>query len=773
MTNTVQLSVRALVEYAYRSGDIDTAFRSAVALTEGTKAHQQIQRQYGELDAKEVYVSTEMAFQDLLFVVDGRCDGLLQTESRLTIDEIKSTSGRLPAHMEETYAVHWAQAYCYAYMVAKERELDTINVQLTYLHIESDECRRFVRPMTFTELERFILDTVSRYYPFASMKHHHATNRDASIKKLAFPFPSYRAGQRKLAASVYQTIADGRKLFAKAPTGTGKTMSTLFPAVKAIGEERLQRLFYLTARTTTRTAAEEALKMLSEGGLHLHAVTLTAKEKVCLKDEVRCDPEYCEFAKGYYDRVNGAILDMLGNETGMTREVIERYAYKHRVCPFEFSLDAAYAADAVICDYNYIFDPRVNLKRLFEEQKRKTALLVDEAHNLVDRAREMYSAELRKADFLALQRASKTIRPHVYQSAKAVNQYFIALRKSIEEGGNEATGKNMERYLPEQLLEQLESLVQAAEEQLAQGDQDPLLLDVYFGCQQFLRIAKLYDERFVTYAEKERNDVRIKLFCLDPSNLLRQYAKGYKAQILFSATLSPLHYFMDMLGGDAETDYAVAIPSPFSSEQLDVRIERLSTRYQDRERTMGRVAGLLFTMAERHQGNILVFFPSYAYLNGVYERFAELPRSSEEAAAFTAMVQRPNMSEEERDSFLAAFAPDNDGKLVGFAVMGGIFSEGIDLVGDRLTGVAIVGVGLPQVGLERNIIKDYFDRQGKNGFEYAYVFPGMNKVLQAGGRLIRSESDRGTLLLIDDRYTHPQYARLLPPEWSTNAIKVD
>ncbi|TCM96522.1 Rad3-related DNA helicase [Paenibacillus sp. BK033] len=765
MTKTVQLSVRALVEYAYRSGDIDTAFRSAVALTEGTKAHQHIQKQYGEQDAKEVYVSAEIACREMLFVIDGRCDGLLQTDGGLTIDEIKSSSGRLPRLMEETSPVHWAQAYCYAYMVAKERVLDAINVQLTYMHIDTGECRRFVRSMTFAELERFLLDTVNRYYPYAAMKNAHAEKRDASIKKLAFPFPSYREGQRKLAASVYQTIVDGRMLFAKAPTGIGKTMSTLFPAVKAIGEERLQRLFYLTARTTTRTAAEEALKMLGEGGLHLHTVTLTAKDKVCLKDEVRCSPEYCEFAKGYYDRINGAILDMLGNETSMTREVIERYAYKHHVCPFEFSLDAAYAADAVICDYNYIFDPRVNLKRLFEEQKRKTALLVDEAHNLVDRAREMYSAELRKADFLALQRASKTVRPLVYNSAKAVNQYFIALRKSMEE---DATGRNMERYLPEQLLEQLEALAQAAEEQLALGDQDPLLLDVYFGAQQFLRIAKLYDERYVTYAEKDRNDVRLKLFCLDPSHLLRLYAKGYKAQILFSATLSPLHYFMDMLGGDAETDYAVAIPSPFSPEQLDVRIERLSTRYQDRERTLDRVAGLLHSMVERHRGNIFVFFPSYAYMNGAYERFMERSQSSEGTKAFTAIVQTPSMSEEERDAFLAAFAPGNKSALVGFAVMGGIFSEGIDLVGDRLTGVAIVGVGLPQVGLERNIIKDYFDRQGKNGFEYAYVFPGMNKVLQAGGRLIRSENDRGTLLLIDDRYAQPQYARLLPPEWSRN-----
>ncbi|WP_274654718.1 ATP-dependent DNA helicase [Paenibacillus humicola] len=783
MPQTVQLSVRALVENVYRSGDIEAGFRSAASLAEGTRTHQQIQKQYGEQDEKEVYVSAEIACEDLLFVIDGRCDGLLQTEEGLTVDEIKSTSGRLPVSMEETYPVHWAQAQCYAYMVAKDRELPGMRIQLTYVQKDLGDSRRFGRTMTFAELERFVRETVARYYPYASMRSRHAARRDASIKELAFPFPSYRAGQRKLAASVYQTIADGRKLFAKAPTGIGKTMSTLYPAVKAVGEGLLQRLFYLTARTTTRAAAEEALALLREGGLHLHAVTITAKEKVCFKDEVRCTGEYCEYAKGYYDRIGEALLDMLGSETGMTRAVIERYARKHRVCPFEFALDAAYAADAVVCDYNYIFDPRVSLKRLFEEQKRQTALLVDEAHNLVDRARDMYSAELRKADFLALQRASRSVRPDVYRAAKAVNDYFIGLRKEIAAGGVEtaggpfqaggpgAAGASVNRELPEPLIGLLEPLAGAAERQLAAGDADPLLADVYFACQHFLRTAKLYDERFVTYAETERSDVRIKLFCLDPSHLLRQYGKGCRAHILFSATLSPLPYFMDMLGGDEETDYAVSIPSPFSPEQLDVRIEQLSTRYRDRERTMERVALLLRGMAGRHPGNMLVFFPSYAYMNGVYDRFMELGLKQEEQSpaagrgGMRTIVQRSNMPEEERDAFLTAFDAGNESTLVGFAVMGGIFSEGIDLAGDRLTGVAIVGVGLPQVGLERNILKDYFDRQGKNGFEYAYVFPGMNKVLQAGGRLIRSERDRGTLLLIDDRYAQPQYARLLPPEW--------
>ncbi|RAP74140.1 helicase C-terminal domain-containing protein [Paenibacillus montanisoli] len=782
MRERVELSVRALVEYAYRGGDIESGFHAVCSMTEGTKAHQRIQKQYGELDEKEVYVSAEIAMEGLLFVIDGRCDGLLAADDEdglIVIDEIKSTAGRLPEEIGHTYPVHWAQAKSYAYMIAKDRGLEELAVQLTYVQVESEEERRFRQTMTLAELARFVQEMVSCYYACAAQQIRHEALRDRSIKELAFPFSSYREGQRKLAGAVYQSIAGGHKLFAKAPTGIGKTISTIFPSVKAIGEGVLQRFVYLTAKTITRTAAEEAFALLQAKGLHIQVVTMTAKEKICFQEEVRCTKEHCPFADGHYDRINEALLDLRSNETLITREVVERYARKHRVCPFEFSLDAAYGADAMIGDYNYVFDPRVSLKRLFEEQKRRTAVLVDEAHNLVDRAREMYSSELNKADFLEAQRAFKGVSAEIHKAAKAVNDYYIAQRKSIGESRQDVTEE-----LPQTLVELVGHFAAAAERELLAGGGgsggsggNPQLLELYFRCQSFVRIAELFDERYIAYTEVVRSDVQTKLFCLDPSHLLRVMSKAYKAMVFFSATLTPLHYFMDMLGGSGGEggDYSIVIPSPFSAEQLEVTIAPLSTRYQDRERTKAPIASLIGKLTKELKGNYLVFFPSYAYMKDAYEQYCiyvgcDGDTGGEPAGGVRTIIQTQGMAEEEREAFLSAFQGGSEDTLVGFAVMGGMFSEGIDLVGDRLTGVVVVGVGLPQIGLERDIMKAYFDRSGRNGFEYAFLYPGMNKVLQAGGRLIRSEQDRGCLLLIDDRYLQPQYNRLLPPEWRNYSV---
>lgn len=760
MKDQVKIAVRPLVEYAFRSGDLDSGFRTGTALTEGTKAHQQVQKSYGEADQKEVYLAAEIPFGDLLFVIEGRCDGLLAMEDgSVMIDEIKSSSGDIPQVVEESYPVHWAQAKCYAYMYAREHEVKRMKVQLTYVQVITGEQQRFQQEADLAELEAFVNEIVEQYAPYAQMLRDHQMARDKSISELDFPFASYRDGQRKLAGAVYKVISEGVHLFAKAPTGIGKTISTTFPAVKAMGEGRLERIFYLTAKTITRTAAEDTFSLLQVKGLHLHVVTITAKEKICPQDQVSCRKEDCPFADGYYDRINGAVLDILANETLIGRKKIVEYAYKHRVCPFEFSLDLAYAADVVICDYNYIFDPRVSLKRMFAESKSRTALLIDEAHNLVDRAREMYSASLNKGDFLSLQREYKGLNAEVHQAAKAVNGFFIQLRKDAMD-----RKELVSRQAPAQLVETVEHFILAAEQELSlrqDGVQGQLLLQTYFAAQSFVRISKLYDERFVTYAEISSREVSIKLFCLDPSHLLREMGKGYCSHIYFSATLTPMSYYRDMLGA-REQDYTLSLPSPFHREQLEVQIKPLSTRYHDREGTKLQVAELLRQMMEGHRGNYLFFFPSYAYMNLVYEAFTEVFANQ---AELRILLQRGDMTEEEREGFLAAFEADHEGTLAGFAVMGGIFSEGIDLVGDRLTGVAIIGVGLPQIGLERNIIRDYFHAGGKNGFDYAYVYPGMNKVLQAGGRLIRTETDHGRLLLIDDRYLQPHYAGLLPEEW--------
>lgn len=757
MPNQVRLSVRALVEAVYRSGSIDSRFRTSSTLTDGTKAHQKIQKTYGDSNQKEVYLKTEIGYEDLVFAIDGRCDGLLFDGDEVTIDEIKSTTGELNAVNEDTHPVHWAQAKFYAYMYKEDHQVNEIHVQLTYVQVKTEEQKHFRQTVSFEELELFVKDVVKRYAPFAILMQQHKEQRNESIQSLSFPFENYREGQRKLAGAVYQTIAEEKNLFANAPTGIGKTISTTFPAVKAMGEGLLERLFYLTAKTTTRETAEESFSLMAEKGLHLNAVTVTAKDKICFKEETICQADYCEFANGYYDRVNDATLDILSNETLLNRAVIEEYARKHTVCPFEFSLDLAYAADAVICDYNYIFDPRVSLKRLFDEQKKQTALLIDEAHNLVDRARDMFSAELMKSHFLQIKREFKGRNAAVFETAKAINDHFLFLKKQCREQKH-LVGDKPE----EELITLLDAFISAAERELV-VENTPLLLDAYFAAQNFVRIAKLFDERYVTYVEVERNEVRVKMFCLDPSHLLQQIGKRYRSKVYFSATLMPLGYYNDMLGRESE-DYTVKIASPFPAECSEVIIQPLSTRYRDRERTQESLVRMIDEVVRDHPGNYLVFFPSYQYMMAAYERFAA------ENPSVRTIVQDRRMSEQDRGAFLASFQAENTETLVGFAVLGGIFSEGVDLKGDRLNGVVVVGVGLPQICLERNIIRDYFNGIGKNGYDYAYVFPGMTKVLQAGGRLIRSEDDHGVIALVDDRFLQRKYQGLLPEEWKDFSV---
>ena len=754
MLPEIKLSVRSLVEYVFKSGSIDNKFRTATTMTEGTKVHKAIQDTYAETDQKEVFLKTEIEFDSMNFVIEGRCDGVIFQGEEILIDEIKSTSRDLGLIEEDSYPVHWAQAKVYAYIYAKDHDQQTMSVQVTYVQVVTDEQKKFKKEFTFQELEQFVNELVGKYSPYASLLTRHRLRRDQSIQELAFPFESYREGQRKLAGAIYKTINDEKNVFANAPTGIGKTISTIFPTIKAMGEGKLERIFYLTAKTITRQSAEDAFSHLKKKGLCMGAVTITAKEKACFKEETICQKEYCEFANGYYDRINDAVLDIFSHETFINRSTIEEYARKHTLCPFEFSLDLAFIADAIICDYNYIFDPKVSLKRFFDEHKKQSVLLIDEAHNLVDRAREMFSADLSKSNFLTLKREFKG--SPIYDSVTKLNKYFIELKKKCSE-----KGQLVLRELQVDLVEMLEEFIRHAEIQLlqqTQSDHQQLLVDTYYAATGFVRISKLYDERYVTYVEAEKNEVYLKMFCLDPSYLLQQVRKKFRSTVYFSATLLPLPYFADMLGG-TEEDYSIKIPSLFSKEQADVFIQPLSTRYHDRDHTKKTLIEMLSKLVQERSGNYLIFFPSYHYMKNVYEEllthYPDLPT----------IIQNKKMGEEEREQFLENFKGGKNQTLLGFAVLGGIFSEGIDLKGDRLNGVVVVGVGLPQVCLERNIMKDYFQSTGKNGYDYAYTYPGINKVIQAGGRLIRSETDSGTIVLVDDRFLTPKYQQLLPVEW--------
>ncbi|MDQ1145836.1 DNA excision repair protein ERCC-2 [Bacillus sp. SORGH_AS 510] len=757
MTNLIQISVRSLVEHVYRSGSIDNRFRSQSSLIDGTRIHQKIQKTYQKGDQKEVYLRSEIHYKDLTFLIDGRCDGLLFQDDKVTIDEIKSTNQPLEQIRNDGYPVHWAQAKMYAYIYMCDHQLSEISVQLTYVHVETLAKKQLKTTCHFADLEAFVLTMFESYAPFAKWLCDHQRKRNKSILDLSFPFETYREGQRKLAGAVYKTIVDEKNLFAKAPTGIGKTISTLFPAVKAIGEEHLTRIFYLTAKTITRTTAEEAFEKMASAGLCMKTVTITAKEKVCFKEETKCQKDYCEFANGYYDRINGAIVDILGNENSLTREVIESYARKHTICPFEFSLDLSYAVDAVICDYNYIFDPRVSLKRLIEDQKKTSVLLIDEAHNLVERGREMFSASINKDIFLQLKKELKGIDNEVSDAASRLNSWFLSQKKKMAKKNEEIL-----QGLDETFTNLLHDFLHKAEVFLLKNDTFNLL-EAYFKVNQFMKVIELIDDHYLIFAEKNRNDLSIKLFCIDPSKVLSHMGKGFRAKVFFSATLSPLPYYKEVLGGNGE-DYNLTIPSPFSKEQLDIFIKPLSTRYRDRERTKESIVKVLHALVKKSPGNYLCFLPSYEYLRTIYEGFMEVNSETE------TILQDPGMSEAERESLLAMFQPQSEKTLLGFAVLGGVFSEGVDLIGERLHGVVIVGVGLPQLCLERNLIKEHFNMTKKNGYDYAYVYPGMNKVLQAGGRLIRSEKDQGTIVLIDDRFLESKYQNLLPQDWKEFTI---
>jgi DNA excision repair protein ERCC-2 len=808
---TVQ--VRELVEFVCRTGDLggDGRFAGPDRALAGTLGHQWLQRSRPPEYQKEVRLSHDLESADFILRIQGRLDGVWVEKSGVRLEEIK-TAG--PGWDGKPDPLHWAQAQCYAYIYAHDHALETISLQLTYLQLETREITEFCEAGTRAGLATFFAATTAVYQRWMQEQFEWRQVRDQSIQRLKFPFAQYRPGQRELAVAAYRALARGERLFLEAPTGIGKTISVFFPAVKALGEGKLERIFYLTATTPGRLVAEQAAADLRRAGLRLRTLTLTARAKLCVQAGQPCDPRTCPLALGYYDRRQPAMRAALACGE-ITRRVLEVVSREHQVCPYELSLDVSEWVEVVIGDYNYVFDPRVYLRRHFAETGGNFAFLVDEAHNLVDRARAMFSAELAAGELRAVARQIKKAVP---RCAKALSRLSAALNKLAGPGagpagddGEPVTGEEADlfssapkaaarparraamndrreetrtiRELPAELLPLLEQALDTAAAWLVKNEpadfREPLL-ELYFQLHSFLRTAELYDERYVTLLQPG-NAARIKLFCVDPSQLLGQALARGRSAVFFSATLTPVDYYRRLLGG-AEGDRVLQLASPFPPENLCVLVQdRIRTHYQERANSLGEVVRAIGTLTAERAGNYLVYLPSYQYLTLVVERFqAGYP-------AVPVLAQRPGMGEAEREAFLAAFAPDRGAvfglpkhghtgppihrstdppsSLVGFAVMGGIFGEGIDLVGDRLIGAVVVGVGLPQLEIERDLIADYFQEQTGAGFDYAYTFPGMNRVLQATGRVIRSETDRGVVLLIDARFREARYRRLFPAGW--------
>ena len=763
----IRISVRNLVEFILREGDIDNRISGSMekdAMLQGGRMHRKIQRRMGPEYHAEYSLKMRIPCEGYQIQLEGRADGVIIREKDgkpdVIIDEIKGIFRDIH-FLEAPVNVHLAQAKCYAYIYGEQNELDEIGVQMTYCHLDTEEVKRFRQHYSLEELKTWFDGLIEKYRKWAEFQIRWEKERDESIGKIEFPFP-YRKGQYDLAASVYRTILRKKKLFIQAPTGVGKTMSVIFPAVKAVREGLGQKIFYLTAKTITRTVAEQAFRTLKEQGLKFKVVTLTAKEKICLCEETDCNPDACPYAKGHFDRVNDAVFDMITGGRDISRETLEEQARKYRVCPFELSLDVSVWTDAVICDYNYVFDPNAHLKRFFSESGDNGYLfLIDEAHSLVERGREMYSAVLYKEDILEVRRAVKQMDSRLAKRLEETNRLMLELKRECEDYRVLESVSHLALKLMN-LLTEMERFL----EEYREGEKRELVLDLYFQVRDFLNIHDILDENYVIYSELERDGrFKVKLFCVNPAANLQNYQEQGNSTIFFSATLLPIRYYKKLLSVETD-DYAVYAESPFPEENRLLIIGRdVSTRYTQRGQIMyRRIAEYIAAVAEARRGNYMAFFPSYRFMEDVYEEFIR------RAPGITAVVQSQFMDEKEREQFLERFEASDSAGLVGFCVMGGIFSEGIDLAADRLIGAVVVGTGLPQVCNDREIVKQYFDSRGMDGFDYSYRYPGMNKVLQSAGRVIRTENDRGIIVLLDGRFCQKQYQELFPREWKVSRI---
>lgn len=759
----IQISVGDLIHYLYRGGDLDARYTSRNRALQGTKAHQVVQRSMDEEYASEVKISYLYQEDTLEVLLTGRIDGIFMQ----TIDEIKSTLRPLESLSKDDYPLHWLQGELYAFMYAKENNLKEMTVQLTYVSVEDYSVKRFDRSYDYESLKAIFDRVMGDYLEFAHRIDDWKKISSESLEVLNFPFDGYRNGQRDLAVCTYKTIKENKKAFIQAPTGIGKTVSTLFPALKAMGQGHLDKIFYLTAKTITRSVAEETLVIMKKKGMRLKSLTITAKDKICFEKDAACIPEECSYAKGHYNRINDAMTDLMDHEDSFVRETIELYARKHHVCPFEYALDMALMADVIICDYNYVFDPRVKLKRFFAEKKDKFAFLIDEAHNLVDRARGMYSSTIEKKPLLEIKKALKYKKEEAEVDAflKTVDKYNKALltyKKAVLE-----KDVFVDKEAPKDLYGPMMSFMSRADVILNDYKDIKaydLILETYFQTLNFLNISELYDERYVTYTSFSKGDVQIKLFCVDPSYLLNECVEMGSGSVFFSATLSPIPYF-HRLYSHQEEDYTLMLPSPFSKEHRSYMYAKdIQTTYKNRAYSYEDIALYLKTFASQEIGNYMVFFSSYAYKEKVLEIFKTLDSDIE------ILDQDRDQDEGQKDDFLSTFIQEPEKSLLAFCVLGSSFSEGIDLKGSRLIGTAIVGVGLPMVGLEREIIKNYHESHGEAAFDYAYVYPGLNKIMQAAGRVIRTEEDRGMILLLDERYGYNHYKNLLPRDWIPKGV---
>ena len=755
----IVLSVHGLVDFLLRSGNIDNRIFNNSSMAEGSRVHLRYQQIQNNNYLSEEELSCEIVVDDFKFVISGRADGIILGKKTPIIDEIKSTVIELEKFYEENKNWHLGQAKVYAYMYAKENELDTMGVRLTYISQKDDEDKLIMNfSYSFDELEEFFTNLCVDYLTFFKMIDLHKNQVKISADALDFPYGNYRPGQRDLAKYVYGTILNEDTLFIEAPTGIGKTISTLFPAIKSIPKCGSEKIFYLSAKAMAKEVAFDASKLMLEKGLDAKVIKLNSKEKMCFTGEHRCNPDECPFAIGYYDKLRSILTEIVQNESLINDEVIYKYANRYQVCPFELQLDVSLFCDLVICDYNYLFDPIVYLKRYFELSKTNYVALIDETHNLVDRSREMYSTSLELDEFLKVQKKFKKFKhPKFKRSLKKIIVYLNDINECEDEYMIQE--EDFDPYFYELLMNYFKQC-QDILKNFPEVNYD-IFIDNFRNVNRFLKISEFISKGFITYYQKDKDNLFAHIKCVDSSKLVKDTLRKLKSSIFFSATLTPIDYYVKCLGGNDDTPI-MKLESPFPSENcLTLVRSDLSTRYKDRINTYKEISKTIDLVIKKKVGNYLVFFSSYQYLEEVYSRMEFDPN-------IRYIKQTRDMEDKDKNKFLSYFEVDPTKTTVGFAVLGGIFSEGIDFYSDKLIGAIVVGVGLPQISFERDLIKEHFDSEDINGFDYDYVNPGITKIIQAAGRVIRSENDKGIIVFIDDRFKQFKYRNILQKQYKNN-----
>lgn len=756
MEKYLTLSVHQLVDFLLRTGDIDNRVFNRSSMTEGSRLHSVYQSKQSSNYLAEFPLKMSFNVDEVNIVLEGRADGIIKrSESEYVIDEIKTTVEDLKIFHDDNLEWHLGQAKCYAYMFAKQTNLEYIGIKLTYIR-QGKEKEQLADSYVFNilELEQFVVKLLNEYLSFYNIIFNKISKRNESIEALKFPFSKFRQGQRDLAKYTYAMAKKRGRLFAEAPTGIGKTISTLFPFIKALKDDDNSKIFYLTAKTSGRESAHQAVKLLKENGLSLSDIMITAKDKICFCKGQACNPEECPYAKGYYNKIQTVLRYAILNYDDFDLQTITQLAYENQICPFEFELDLSLFMDVIICDYNYLFDPISYMKRYFDEDTSSFLVLVDEAHNLVDRSRDMYSASLSYKQFLEARKSVCHSKLHQLKLAMSkMNKMFKEYLVNPKDGNYildefyEYTYKTISSFITS-----MQDINKNENKEMSKE-----LLEFYLEVNRFSKILEFYNDHFICYYEIHDDDLILHVSCLDASSFLYSSLRRLRGSVLFSATLSPIEYYVDMLGGKKE-DAQLILPSPFPVDNLKIIIApKVSIRYKNRDASYQQVADYIKAFVKNKVGNYFIFLPSYEYLTNLMPYI-----DMEDVDVYE---QDRGMSDEDKEAFLTNFKPHPERTTLGFVIVGGAFGEGIDLVSDRLIGAVIVGIGMPKINFVSDQIMKYYDSKEQSGYNYAYLNPGMNKVMQALGRVIRSETDRGAVLLIDERYLTNDYRDLFKSEW--------